>query len=187
MCTRQNDFNSSQQHPKGVAPLSSLTAHRKVQAAGTIGGNTRNLWGLRMSQIQDLNKKLRAHSLMWVTNSESTYHLWKHSLPWPLSFVLEAAPPVAARVCQSLSASTWPYCLCLAPEEARVRCPNSDTPQENYPLCQAYMEYGSLQLPGISFNQSSCFGAHFTRPSGFADINAGTMKTPLFTVALNGE
>lgn len=68
-----------------------------------------------------------------------------------------------------------------------MRFPNINAPQENNSLCQAHVEYGSLQLPDIPFNQLPCFGDHFTKPSGFADINARPMKTPFSTVALNGE
>lgn len=61
-----------------------------------------------------------------------------------------------------------------------VRLPNINVPQENNSFCQAHVGYESLQLPGISFNQLYCFGAHFTKPSGFANINATTMKNPTF-------
>lgn len=69
-----------------------------------------------------------------------------------------------------------------------VRFPNINVSRENNSSCQAHIGYESLQLPGISFNQLYCFGAHFTKPSGFANINARAMKNPIFLLwPCNGE
>lgn len=68
-----------------------------------------------------------------------------------------------------------------------MRFLNINIPQENMSFCQAHIGYESLQLSGISFNQLYCFGAHFTKPSGFADINARTMKNPTFLWPCNAR
>lgn len=78
----------------------------------------------------------------------------------------------AANICHN--------CHRLTPKDGRLRCPSINVPQENNSFCQACIGYESLQLPGISFNQLYCFWAHFTKPSGFANINARTMKNPTF-------
>lgn len=78
------------------------------------------------------------------------------------------------------AANTYLNCHWLTPKDETVRFPKINVPQENHSFGQVHIGYESLQLPGGSFNQLYCIGAHYTKPAGFADINARTMKNPTF-------
>lgn len=90
--------------------------------------------------------------------------------PWPFFSSRTHSHPMNATECllaclsKALAASTWPCCLRLTPEEVKVRFPNINAPQEDNSLCQVHVEYGNLQLPGVSFNQWSCSGDHSAKP-----------------------
>lgn len=76
---------------------------------------------------------------------------------------MHATEYLLACLSKILAASTWSYCLWLTPEEVKVRFPNINAPQEDNSLCQAHVEYGSIQLPGVSFNQWSWLWGSFSK------------------------
>lgn len=117
---------------------------RDTQAVpGTLRGNAWNLWGCRMTQIQHLNEQLMGHQPAVSPYFRNNLQPTKALAPGH-SFPLESSPPppmnagVSACTYKALAASTWPYCLWLTPEEAKVRCPNLMHPKRTI-LCARLM------------------------------------------------
>lgn len=147
------------------------------------GARQWNFWFQEDAALASQEKEPKNERITWsVWASGSTYN--PHG---PASFLFKSVLPIAgyrqffsAFILKVPAANTYLNCHWLTPKDETVRFPKINVPQENHSFGQVHIGYESLQLPGGSFNQLYCIGAHYTKPAGFADINARTMKNPTF-------
>lgn len=140
------------------------------------GGCSSSITRKRSQELEDnlkrvssnLRKHLQASRASFISFQVSSSNRWLQTFFFS-AFILKVP-----------AANTYLNCHWLTPTDERVRFPKINVPQENHSFGQVHIGYESLQLPGVSFNQLYCIGAHYTKPAGFADINARTMKNPTF-------